>query len=110
MDEIKSIISQLPPEDIAILQALYAPDMARTNLTSEAQRMIPIIDWLSDEEKAEVVNVEVAPLDWGEWEWASETNIEIWMDMWAPMDMPEDWALEEEEEKNSLWDLSDYLI
>jgi hypothetical protein len=44
MDEIKSVISQLPPQDIAILKTLYSPEMAKQDLSSNAQRMIAILD------------------------------------------------------------------
>jgi hypothetical protein len=33
MDEIKSVISQLPPQDIAILKTIYNPEMARQELS-----------------------------------------------------------------------------
>jgi hypothetical protein len=33
MDEIKSVISQLPPQDIAILKTLYNPETAKAELT-----------------------------------------------------------------------------
>ena len=62
MDEIKSIISELPPTDIATLKAIYNPDAARSELTDEGQRLIPLIDGLSPDEQAEAVNVEAAPI------------------------------------------------
>ena len=43
-DEIKSVISQLPPQDIAILKTLYNPEVARQELTDNGQRMIAILD------------------------------------------------------------------
>lgn len=61
MDEIKSIISELPPTDIATLKAIYNPDVAKAELTQEGQRLIPLIDGLSPDEQMEAVNVEPAP-------------------------------------------------
>lgn len=63
MDEIKSVISQLPPQDIAILKTLYNPEVARGELSDNWQRMIAILDWLSPDEQQEAVNVviEVQP-------------------------------------------------
>ena len=58
MDEIKSVIAELPPQDIAILKTLYNPEMARQELTDNWQRLIAILDWLSPEEQQEAVNVE----------------------------------------------------
>jgi hypothetical protein len=44
MDEIKSVISQLQPQDIAILKTLYNPEAARQDLSDNAQRMVAILD------------------------------------------------------------------
>lgn len=57
MDEIKSIISQLPSQDIIILKTIYNPDVARQELSDNGQRMISILDWLTPEEQQDVVNV-----------------------------------------------------
>ena len=59
MDEIKSVISQLPPQDIAILKTLYNPEVARGELSDNWQRMIAILDWLSPEEQQEAVSVTI---------------------------------------------------
>ena len=57
MDEIKSVISQLPEQDIIILKTIYNPDVARQELSDNWQRMISILDWLTPEEQQDVVNV-----------------------------------------------------
>jgi len=33
MDEIKNVIQDLPPQDVAILKTLYNPEAARSELT-----------------------------------------------------------------------------
>lgn len=106
MDEIKSVISQLPPQDIAILKAIYNPESAKADLTDNAQRMIAILDWLSIEEQQEAVDVAAEELPQPE-EWdlnveVNETSIE-WE---APVDMD----IEEEEKINPAWNLEDFLI
>lgn len=58
MDEIKSVISQLPAQDIAILKTLYNPEVARQELSDNWQRLIAILDGLTPEEQQEAVSVE----------------------------------------------------
>ena len=41
MDEIKSVIQDLPAEDIMILKAIYNPDVARAEMSEEWQRDDP---------------------------------------------------------------------
>lgn len=60
MDEIKSVISELPPQDIAILKTMYNPEAAKADLSDNAQRVIAILDWLTPEEQQEAVDVEPA--------------------------------------------------
>ena len=96
MDEIKSVIWQLPPQDIAILKTLYNPEVARQELTENGQRMIAILDWLSTEEQQDAVNVVPAEMPNPEW-WdvnveVSETNVEE-----APTEEAPQWELAEEE-------------
>jgi hypothetical protein len=44
MDEIKSVISQLSAQDIAILKTMYNPEAARSDLSDNAQRVVAILD------------------------------------------------------------------
>ena len=109
MDEIKSVIWQLPPQDIAILKTLYNPEVARQELTENGQRMIAILDWLSTEEQQDAVNVVPAEMSNPEW-WdvnveVSETNVE-----WAPAEEAPQWELAEEEQINPAGNLEDFLI
>lgn len=57
MDEIKSVISQLPEQDIIILKTIYSPDMAKQQLSDNWQRMVAILDWLSPEDQQDAVNI-----------------------------------------------------
>jgi len=80
MDEIKSVIWQLPPQDIAILKTLYNPEVAKWELSQNWQRLIAILDWLSTEEQQDAVNVTAEELPQLE-QWdvnveVSETNVE----------------------------------
>lgn len=109
MDEIKSVISQLPPQDIAILKTIYNPEMARQELSDNGQRMIAILDWLSIEEQQEAVDVTAAEMpnpEWGDVNVeVSETNVE------APAEESEPvWWPAEEENINPAWNLEDFLI
>ena len=108
MDEIKSVISQLPPQDIAILKTLYNPDTAKAELTQNWQRMIAILDWLSTEEQQSAVDVAAAELPQPE-QWdvnveVSETNVEE-----TPAE-PWVWWPAEEERPNPAGNLEDFLI
>lgn len=108
MDEIKSVISQLPPQDIAILKTLYNPETAKAELTQNWQRMIAILDWLSTEEQQSAVDVAAAELPQPE-QWdvnveVSETNVEE-----APTE-PWVWWPAEEERPNPAGNLEDFLI
>lgn len=110
MDEIKSIISELPPQDISILKAIYNPEMAKSELSQEWSRLIPIIDGLSTDEQQQVVDVETAPLGAPE---AGDVNVDISStEMSAmPIDMPEEVPMEEDEdEKNKAGNFEDFLI
>jgi hypothetical protein len=44
MDEIKNVLQELPPQDVAILKTLYNPEVAKQELTENGQRMIAILD------------------------------------------------------------------
>ena len=104
MDEIKSVISQLPPQDIAILKTLYNPEVARWELSDNWQRMIAILDWLSPDEQQEAVNVviEVQPEEPAQ----PEQPVE---------EAPVEWEIPEPEEPqeqmpNPAGNLEDFLI
>lgn len=106
MDEIKSIVSELPPTDIATLKAIYNPDAARAELTQEGQRLIPLIDGLSPDEQMEAVNVESAPAPEG-----GDLSVDVSM-MSGEMpeaegEIPEE---EDEEEKMGAGNFEDFLI
>lgn len=112
MDEIKSVISQLPPQDIAILKTLYSPETAKQDLSDNAQRMLAILDWLSVEEQQDAVDVEISELPSNEW-WdvnveVNETNVEpanLEPEAQEPMT-----PAEEESLQNNIWNFEDYLI
>lgn len=115
MDEIKSVIWQLPPQDIAILKTLYSPEMAKQDLSSNAQRMIAILDWLSVEEQQDAVNVKISELPTQEW-WdvnveVSETNVEPANPWDGEPGLEEPMTPSEEETlQNNIWNFEDYLI
>ena len=102
MDEIKSVIQELPKEDILILKTLYNPEVAKGQLSEDWQRVSNLLEWLSAEEQQEAVNVEVAEPEVQpepeqpdsqlvpEAEWQSESNIPEWT--------------------TNVWSLEDYLI
>ena len=104
MDEIKSVISQLPPQDIAILKTLYNPEMARQDLSENGQRMIAILDWLSPEEQQDAVDVEHS---------VPETEPEVPAEPEAPAEesAPVEWEMPAEEPApNPAGNLEDFLI
>ena len=104
MDEIKSVIAELPPQDIAILKTLYNPEMARQELTDNWQRLIAILDWLSPEEQQEAVNVEAA---------APQIEPEIPAEPEVPAEesAPVEWEMPSEEPApNPAGNLEDFLI
>ena len=110
MDEIKSIISELPPTDIATLKAIYNPDAARSELTDEGQRLIPLIDGLSPDEQAEAVNVESVPIA-GPAPEGGDVSVDVAMMEGAPApDMGGEIPEEDEEEKMAAWNFEDFLI
>lgn len=108
MDEIKSIISELPPTDIATLKAIYNPDAAKSELTQEGQRLIPLIDGLSPDEQAEAVNVEAAPLE-GPAPEGGDVSVDVAMMEGGAPDMGGE-IPEDEEEKNWAGNFEDFLI
>lgn len=104
MDEIKSVIWQLPPQDIAILKTLYNPEVAKWELSQNWQRLIAILDWLSTEEQQDAVNVTAEELPQPE-QWdvnveVSETNVEQTPVEESPT----------EEQVNPAGNFEDYLI
>lgn len=106
MDEIKNVIQDLPPQDVAILKTLYNPEAARSELTDNWQRMVAILDWLSVEEQQEAVNVTPQELPQPDM-W--DVNVEISSE--EVNGLPEWEMVEEEEEKiNPAWNLEDFLI
>ena len=102
MDEIKSVIQELPQQDIIILKTLYNPEVAKSQLSEDWQRVSNLLEWLSAEEQQEAVNVEAAEPEVQpepeqpeaelapEAEWQSEPNIPEWT--------------------TNVWSLEDYLI
>ena len=105
MDEIKSVISQLPMQDIAILKTLYNPEAARQDLSDNAQRMVAILDWLSPEEQQEAVSVEPQTPEVPEPEVAPEEEMPA-EESAVSAEMPE----KEEQMPNPAWNLEDFLI
>lgn len=101
MDEIKSVISELPSQDIAILKTLYNPEIAKWELSQNWQRLIPILEWLSPEEQQAAVDIAIANEMQQE-----EAPIEE-----APaQEMPAEWMPVEEEKPNPAGNLEDFLI
>lgn len=106
MDEIKSVISELPSQDIAILKTLYNPEIAKSQLSQNWQRLIPILDWLSVEEQQSAVDVSaINELPEQEW-W--DVNVEL--NETTVENMPQEWAPVEEEKPNPAGNLEDFLI
>ena len=106
MDEIKSVISQLQPQDIAILKTLYNPEAARQDLSDNAQRMVAILDWLSPEEQQEAVNVEAQTPEVSKPEVAPEEEMPA-EESAVSAEMPEE---EQQQMPNPAWNLEDFLI
>lgn len=103
MDEIKSVISQLSAQDIAILKTMYNPEAARSDLSDNAQRVVAILDWLTPEEQQEAVDVSPAPVEpEPEPEAPSEPEPEA----------PVEWEMPAQEEQmpNPAGNLEDFLI
>lgn len=110
MDEIKNVLQELPPQDVAILKTLYNPEVAKQELTENGQRMIAILDWLSIEEQQDVVNITPqelpsAPEWWDVNVEVSETSVEQ-----TPVENAPEWELAEEEKPNPAGNFEDYLI
>lgn len=105
MDEIKSVISQLQPQDIAILKTLYNPEAARQDLSDNAQRMVAILDWLSPEEQQEAVNVEPQTPEVSEPDVTPEEEMPA-EESAVSAEMP----AEEEQMPNPAGNLEDFLI
>lgn len=103
MDEIKSVISQLSAQDIAILKTMYNPEAARSDLSDNAQRVVAILDWLTPEEQQEAVDVSAAPV---EPEPEPEAPAE------PEPEAPVEWEMPAQEEQmpNPAGNLEDFLI
>lgn len=103
MDEIKSVISQLSAQDIAILKTMYNPEAARSDLSDNAQRIVAILDWLTPEEQQEAVDVSAAPV---EPEPEPEAPAE------PEPEAPVEWEMPTQEEQmpNPAGNLEDFLI
>ena len=103
MDEIKSVISQLSAQDIAILKTMYNPEAARSDLSDNAQRVVTILDWLTPEEQQEAVDVSAAPV---EPEPEPEAPAE------PEPEAPVEWEMpaQEEQMSNPAGNLEDFLI
>ena len=103
MDEIKSVISQLSAQDIAILKTMYNPEAARSDLSDNAQRVVTILDWLTPEEQQEAVDVSAAPVE-PEPEPEAPTEPEP--------ETPVEWEMpvQEEQMPNPAGNLEDFLI
>lgn len=104
MDEIKSVIWQLPAQDIAILKTMYNPEAARADLSDNGQRIVAILDWLTPEEQQDAVNVEIS------------TTVEPEPEPEAPSEpeseAPVEWEMPAQEEQmpNPAGNLEDFLI
>ncbi len=107
MDEIKSVISQLSAQDIAILKTMYNPEAARSDLSDNAQRIVAILDWLTPEEQQEAVDVSAAPVE-PEPEPEAPTEPETPAEESAPVE----WEMPAQEEQmpNPAGNLEDFLI
>lgn len=104
MDEIKSVISQLSAQDIAILKTMYNPEAARSNLSDNAQRVVAILDWLTPEEQQEAVDVEISATVEPEPEPEAPAETEP--------EAPVEWEIPTQEEQmpNPAGNLEDFLI
>lgn len=107
MDEIKSVISQLSPQDIAILKTMYNPEAAKADLSDNAQRVVAILDWLTPEEQQEAVNVEVQTPPVEEPEVPAEPEASV-----TEPQAPVEWEMPAQEEQmpNPAGNLEDFLI
>lgn len=103
MDELKSVIQDLPNEDIMILKAIYNPDLAKSALSSEWQRVWAILDQMTPEEQQEAVNVE--PINEQKPEPDVNENPEV-----PPTELAPEWEQQLPEWTTSAWSLEDYLI
>lgn len=106
MDEIKSVIWQLPAQDIAILKTMYNPEAARADLSDNGQRIVAILDWLTPEEQQDAVNVEISTTVEPEPEPESEPEVP------AEPEAPVEWEMPTQEEQmpNPAGNLEDFLI
>lgn len=106
MDEIKSVIWQLPTQDIAILKTMYNPEAARADLSDNGQRIVAILDWLTPEEQQDAVDVEIQsqPVEEPEAPAEPETT--------AEESAPVEWEMPAQEEQmpNPAGNLEDFLI
>ena len=106
MDEIKSVISQLSPQDIAILKTIYNPEAARSDLSDNAQRVVAILDWLTPEEQQEAVDVEIQSQP------VEEPEAPVEPETPAEESAPVEWEMPAQEEQvpNPAGNLEDFLI
>ena len=106
MDEIKSVISQLSAQDIAILKTIYNPEAARSDLSDNAQRVVAILDWLTPEEQQEAVDVEIQSQP------VEEQEAPVEPETPAEESAPVEWKMPTEEEQmpNPAGNLEDFLI
>lgn len=106
MDEIKSVISQLSQQDIAILKTIYNPEAARSDLSDNAQRVVAILDWLTPEEQQEAVDVEIQSQP------VEEPEAPVEPETPAEESAPVEWEMPAQEEQmpNPAGNLEDFLI
>lgn len=106
MDEIKSVISELSQQDIAILKTMYNPEAARSDLSDNAQRVVAILDWLTPEEQQEAVDVEIQSQP------VEEPEAPVEPETPAEESAPVEWEMPTEEEQmpNPAGNLEDFLI
>ena len=106
MDEIKSVISQLSQQDIAILKTIYNPEAARSDLSDNAQRVVAILDWLTPEEQQEAVDVEIQSQP------VEEPEAPVEPETPAEESSPVEWEMpaQEEQMSNPAGNLEDFLI
>lgn len=106
MDEIKSVISQLSAQDIAILKTMYNPEAARSDLSNNAQRVVAILDWLTPEEQQEAVDVEIQSQP------VEEPEAPVEPETPAEESAPVEWEMPAQEEQmpNPAGNLEDFLI
>ena len=104
MDEIKSVIWQLPAQDIAILKTMYNPEAARADLSDNGQRIVAILDWLTPEEQQDAVNVEIST--------TVEPEPEPEIPSESEPEAPVEWEMPAQEKQmpNPAGNLEDFLI